>query len=123
MNLHRLAYDQHPRPPQRDLRQRAVFDSEIHLIGRVAHIYVDEDRTFRFLAIATSRGLMFFLPKQHLVPVEAIAEEDFDSITLKVDRQTVESGPTLSDPQDAPDEGLQRATREHFGLGVVPSEP
>ena len=26
MNLTRLAYTQHPRPPQRELRQRVVFD-------------------------------------------------------------------------------------------------
>jgi hypothetical protein len=124
MNLTRLAYDQHPRPPQRDLRQRRVFDSEVDLIGRVAHIYVDEDRTFRFLGVAMSRGFMVILPKEHLVPMEAVVEEDPDSITLNVARQTVESAPKFfRDPQDAPDEGLQRATREHFGLGAVPSEP
>jgi hypothetical protein len=50
--------------------------------------------------------------KHHLVPVEAIAEEEPGSITLMVDRQSVQSAPTLGDPHTAPDEGLQRAARE-----------
>jgi len=51
--------------------------------------------------------------KHHLVPVEAIAEEEpGSSITLTVDRQTVQSAPTLGAPHAAPDEGLQRAACE-----------
>ena len=111
MNLTRLAYYQHPRPPQRELRQRGVFDSGGRLIGHVANIYVDEERTFQFVGVAL-RGFLVF-GKNHLVPVEAIAEEDPGAITLTVDQQTVESAPKLSNPRDAPDEGLQRAAREH----------
>jgi hypothetical protein len=51
MNLTRLAYTQHPRPPQRELRQRGVFDSGDRLIGHVANIYVDDDRNFRFVDV------------------------------------------------------------------------
>ena len=88
----------------------------------MANVYVDDDRTFRFIGVAMRRGSLVFLPKQHLVPVEAVAEEDFDSITLRVDRRTVEGAPTLGDPRAAPDEGLQRAARKHCGLTAVPSE-
>jgi hypothetical protein len=68
-------------------------------------------------------GSFFSLQKHRLVPVEATAEEDSGSITLTVDQQTVESALTLGDPHSAPDEGLQRAVREHFGLAAAPSEP
>jgi PRC-barrel domain len=112
MNLTRLAYTQHPRPPQRELRQRGVFDSGGRLIGHVKNIYVDDERNFRFVGIATS-GFSGFGKNHHLVPVEAIAGEEPGSINLTVDQQTVESAPTLGDPRAAPDEALQRAAREH----------
>ena len=54
--------------------------------------------------------------RHRLVPVEAIAEGEASSVTLRVDRRTIESAPTLDDPHEAPDEGLQRAAREHCGL-------
>jgi len=120
LNLTRLAYDQRPRPHQRDHRQSEVFDSGGRLIGRVVTVYVDDDRNFRFLGVAMRRGSLVFLPKQHLVPVEVIAEEDPVSIILTVDQQSVESAPTLGDPRAAPDEGLQRAAREHCGLPAFP---
>jgi hypothetical protein len=122
MNLNRLAFTQHPRPPQRELRQRGVFDSRGRLIGHVANIYVDDDGNFRFVDVAMS-ALMGLGKKHHLVPLEAIAQEDFGSITLTLDQQTVQSAPTLDDPHAAPDEGLQRAAREHCGLAGVPFEP
>jgi hypothetical protein len=98
MNLTRLAYTQHPRPPQRELRQRSVFDSERHLIGHVENIYVDEARDFQFVGIVM-RGFLGLGKNRHLIPVDAIAEEDLDAITR--------------DPHAAPDEALQRAAREH----------
>jgi hypothetical protein len=112
LNLNRLTYTQHPRPPQRELRQRGVLDSGGRLIGQVKNIYVDEDRSFRFVDVAIS-GFLGFGRNHHLVPVEAIAEADPGTITLTIDRQTVESAPKLDHPHDAPDEGLQRAAREH----------
>jgi hypothetical protein len=57
-------------------------------------------------------GFMGLAKKHHLVPVEAIAEEEPGSITLRVDRHTVHSAPTLGEPHTAPEEGLQRAARE-----------
>jgi hypothetical protein len=105
MKLTRLDYTQHPRPPQRELRQRGVFDSGGRLIGYVANIYVDEERTFRFVDVAMS-GLMGFGRKHHLLPVEAIAEEEPGSITLTVDQQTVESALILGDSPALPDETM-----------------
>jgi hypothetical protein len=111
MKLARLEFTHHPRPPQRELRQRSVFDSTDRLIGRVVNIYVDDNENFRFVDVAMG-GLMGFGKKHYLVPVEAIAEEEPGSITLTVDQQTVQSAPTLGDAHTAPDEGLQRAARE-----------
>jgi hypothetical protein len=121
MYLTRLAFTQHPRPPQRELRQRGVFDSGGRLLGHVANIYVDDDGNFRFVDVAMG-GLMGFGKKHHLVPVEAIDGEEPGSITLRVDQQTVQSAPTLGDAHSAPDESLQRAAREHCGLAAVPPE-
>jgi hypothetical protein len=111
MNLVGLAYTQHPRPPQRELRQRGAIDSVGALIGYVANINVDDDGTFRFVDIAMV-GFLGFGKKHHLVPVEAINEGDLGSITLAEYGQTAESALTLGDPHTAPDEDLQRAARE-----------
>ena len=97
MNLTRLAFTQHPRPPQRELRHRGVFDSGDRLIGHVENIYVDEEENFRFVDVAMG-GFMGLGKKHHLVPVEAMAEEEPGSITLTVDQQSVQSAPTLGDP-------------------------
>jgi hypothetical protein len=112
MKLDRLSFPQHPRPPQRELRQRGVFDSGGSLIGYVDNVYVDEERNHRFVDIAVG-GFSGLSAKHHLVPVEAIAEGALGSVTLTVDQQTIESAPTLANPHEAPDEDLQRAAREH----------
>jgi hypothetical protein len=122
MKLTRLDFTQHPRPPQRELRQRGVFDSGDRLIGHVASIYVDDEENFRFVDVAIG-GVLGLGKKHHLVPVEAIGEEEPGSITLTVDHQTVQSAPTLDDPHAAPEEGLQRAACEECGLAADPSEP
>ena len=122
MNLSRLEFTQHPRPHQRELRQRGVFDSGDRLIGHVGNIYVDDEENFRFVDLAMG-GLMGFRKKHHLVPVESIAEEEPGSITLTVDQQTVQSAPTLGDLHAVPDEVIQRSAREHCGLAAVPPEP
>jgi hypothetical protein len=111
MKLARLDFAHHPRPPQLELRQRGVFDSGARLIGHVENIYVDDEGTFGFLDIVMGE-FMGIGKKHHLVPVEAITgEEPGSSITLTVDRQTVQSAPTVGDPHTAPEEGLQRAAR------------
>lgn len=121
MYLIRLEFYQHPRPPQRELRNRGVFDSGGDLIGHVANVYVDEERNYRFVDVAMS-GLIGLGRKHHLVPVEALAEGESAVITPRVDRHTVEGAPTLDDPHEAPDEELQRAAREHCGLALIPPE-
>jgi hypothetical protein len=123
MNLTRLAFPQHPRPPQRELRQRGVFDSGGSLLGYVANVYVDQEGNYHFVDVATG-GVMGWLGTKHrLVPVAAIAEGEPGSITLKVDRQTLESAPTLGDPYEAPNEELQRAARTNCGLTAIPPDP
>ena len=122
MNLIRLEHHQHPRPPHQELRQKTVFDSGVRSIGQVANLYVDDDMELRFLDVCVS-GFMGFGKKHHLVPAEAIAEESPGSVTLKVEQQAVESAPTLSNPRAGPDEELQRAAREHYGLGAVRTDP
>ncbi len=122
MKLVRLAFPQHPRPPQRELRERGVFDSGGSLLGYVANVYVDEERNYRFVDFAVG-GFIGLSARHHLVPVEAIAEGEPGSITLTVDQQILDSAPTLGDPHEAPDEELQRAAREHCGLRAVPPDP
>lgn len=114
MNLIRLQRHQHPKPPHHELRQKTVLDSGDRSIGQVANLYVDEDRELYFLDVATS-GLFGLGTKHHLVPVEAIADEDAGSVTLKVDQQAVESATTYTKPYAELDEDLQRSTREHYG--------
>jgi hypothetical protein len=123
MKLSRLEFPQHPKPPQRELRERGVFDSGGSLIGYVANVYVDEERNYRFVDIAMG-GFMGLSAKHHLVPVEAIAEGgEPGSITLTVDQQTLDSALILGVPNEAPDEELQRAARKHYGLGEIPPDP
>jgi hypothetical protein len=114
MNLIRLEHHQHPRPPHHELRQKSVFDSGVRNIGQVANLYVDEDWDLRFLDVCMS-GFLGFGKKHHLVPAEAIDEESAGTVTLKVDQQSVERAPTLTNPKAGPDEELQRAAREHYG--------
>jgi hypothetical protein len=58
-------------------------------------------------------GFIGLSAKHYLIPVEAIAEGEPGSTSLRVDRQTLDSAPTLGDPHEAPDDDLQRAAREH----------
>jgi hypothetical protein len=116
MNLIRLEHHQHPRPPHHELRQKRVLDTGSREIGDVENLYVDDDMDLQFMDVVTGLGL-FERKKHHLVPVEAIAEEDEGLVTLNVDEQSVEGAPTLADPHTEPDEELQRAAREHYGYG------
>lgn len=118
MNLHRLERHQHPKPPHHELRQKTVFDSGCRNIGQVGNLYVDADMDLQFLDVCTS-GFMGLGTKHYLVPAETIEEESPGSVTLKVDQQSVESAPTLSNPKGPPGEELQRTALEHYGLGAV----
>jgi hypothetical protein len=117
MALIRLELHEHPAPPQHEMRQKSVLDSEGSVVGTVANLYVDEDsRQLRFVDVVTS-DFLGLERKHHLLPVEAISEEDSGSITLGVDQESVESAPTFPNPHAGPDEEYQRAIREHYGYG------
>jgi len=116
MNLDRLARHQHPRPPQRELRQRRVFDSGGRYIGDVANLYVDDDRNLHFVDVV-SGGFLGLGRKHYLLPVEAIEDETPGAVRLRVDEGQVQRAPTLANPQVGPDEELQRGVREHYGYG------
>ena len=113
MKFTRFEVAQHPRPPQHELRQRAVSDSGA-LIGHGANAQVDREWNHRFLDVAMGRSIRLVMKRRH-VPSGAIAETDPFFRPLRVDRHNVEGVPTLEDTHDAPDEGLRRAAREHYG--------
>jgi hypothetical protein len=99
------------------MRQKRVLDSGDTFVGTVANLYVDEDsRQLRFLDVLTSEFLGLER-KHHLVPVEAVSEEDSGSITLGMDQEAVESAPRFPDPHVGPDEEYQLTICEHYGYG------
>ena len=117
MALIRLELHEHPASPQHEMRQKSVLDSGGSVVGTVANLYVDEDsKQLRFIDVLTSEFLGLER-KHHLVPVEAVSEEDPGSITLGVDQEAVESAPPFPDPHVGPDEEYQRTIREHYGYG------
>jgi sporulation protein YlmC with PRC-barrel domain len=120
MNLTRLAHHRHPRPPHHELRQKEVLDSANRPIGQVDDLYVDEHGNLRFADVSAA-GIFDFGKKHFLVPVEVIDEEGSGYVSLRVDQQSVQSAPVLDHPHASPDEGLQRAAREHCGLAADPS--
>ena len=126
MHIIRLGENEHPARPDHDLRGRSVLDPNDHDIGVVANLYVDEDeRHLRFIDVVPESWLgRERKGHHHLVPVEALippAESErrdfYGSVELQVDRETVESSPTLPPSLDAPDEDLQEAIHRHYGFG------
>jgi sporulation protein YlmC with PRC-barrel domain len=117
MVLIRLEWHEHPAPPQHEMHQKSVLDSEGSVVGTVANLYADEDsRQLRFVDVVTS-DFLGLERKHHLLPVEAVSEEDAGSITLGVDQESVERAPTFPNPHVGPDEEYQRTIREHYGYG------
>jgi sporulation protein YlmC with PRC-barrel domain len=115
MALIRLEWHEHPAPPHHEMRQKSVLDSRGSVVGTVANLYIDEDsRQLRLLDVLTSEFLGLER-KHHLVPVEAVSEEDPGSITLGVDQEAVESAPPFPGPHVVPDEEYQRTLRGHYG--------
>jgi hypothetical protein len=114
MALIRLEWRQHPAPPQHEMRQKCVLDSGDRFVGTVANLYVDEDSAqLRFVDVLTS-DFLGWERKHHLVPIEAVSEEDPGSITLGVERETVQSAPDVPNPHVVPEEDYQRTIREHY---------
>jgi sporulation protein YlmC with PRC-barrel domain len=115
MVLIRLKWHEHPAPPHHELRQKRVLDSEGSVVGTVANLYVEEQsRQLRFLDVLTS-DFLGLERKHHLVPIEAVIEEDPGSITLGVDQETVKRAPTFANPHLVPDEDYLRTIRGHYG--------
>jgi hypothetical protein len=86
-------------------------------VGTVANLYVDENSgELRFVDVVTS-DFLGLERKHHLLPVEAVSEEDPGSITLGVDQESVERAPTFPNPHVGPDEQYQRTIRDHYSYG------
>jgi hypothetical protein len=117
MALIRLELHEHPASPQHEMRQKSVLDSGGSVVGAVANLYVDEgSRQVRFLDVVTS-DFLGLERKHHLLPAEAVSDQDPGSITLGVDQEDVESAPPFPAPHVVPDEEYQRTIREHYGYG------
>src|SRR5215210_3257157 len=102
MALIRLELHEHPAPPHHEMRQKSVLDSGGSVVGTVANLYVDEDsRQLRFADVVTS-DFLGLERKHHLLPVEAVSEEDPGSITLGVDQETVQRAPSFPNPHVVP---------------------
>jgi sporulation protein YlmC with PRC-barrel domain len=115
--LIRLQLHEHPASPQHEMRQKSILDSRGNVVGTVANLYVDEgSRQLRFLDVRTS-DFLGLERKHHLVPVEAVSDQDPGSITLGVDQESVQSAPDFPNLHVAPDEDYQRIIREHYGYG------
>jgi hypothetical protein len=113
MKLARLDFTQHPRPPNTNCAKGASS-----LPGAASSVTWRTSTWTRrgpFGSWTSPWGVMGIGKKHHLVPVEAIADEDPGSITLEVGQQAVESAPTYAHPHAGPDEDLQDTTREHYG--------
>jgi PRC-barrel domain len=126
MNVIMLQEHEYPARPDHDLRGKSVLDSSDHNIGFVAHLFVDEDeRHLRFIDVVPEDWLgRERKHHHHLVPVEALispAEAErrdfYGDVELQVDKETVESSPTLPPSLPAPDAELQEAIRRHYGVG------
>jgi hypothetical protein len=76
-------------------------------MGTVENLYVEEDsRDMRFVDVVTN-GFLGLGRKHHLVPVEAVSEQDPGWITLRVAQKTVERSPTFPNPRAGANEDYQ----------------
>jgi len=76
-------------------------------MGTVENLYVEEDsRDMRFVDVVTN-GFLGLGRKHHLVPVEAVSEQDPGWITLGVAQETVERAPIFPNPQFGANEDYQ----------------
>ena len=124
MNVIMLPEHEHPARPEHDLRGRSVLESNDHQIGYVANLFVDEDeKHLRFIDVVAQDWLGRERKRHHhhLVPIEALVlaaeamrRDSYGAVELQVDRQTLESYPSLLPSLDAPDSELQEAVREHY---------
>ena len=124
MSVIMLQKHEHPARGERDVRGESVLDSGDHIIGYVANLFVDEDeRRVRFLDVVPQNWLgMDRKGHHHLIPIETLISREestrrdsFADVELQVDKETVESSPTLPPSLDATDfSELQEAVRQHY---------
>jgi hypothetical protein len=123
MNVIMLQKDEYPARPDHDVRGQSVLDSGEHILGYVANLFVDEDeRRVRFLDVVPENWLGRERKRHHhLVPIEALIpraesnrRDSYAEVELQVDKETVESSPTLPPSLDAPDSELQEDIRQHY---------
>ena len=76
-------------------------------MGTVENLYVEEDsRDMRFVDVVTN-GFLGLGRKHHLVPVEAVSEQDPGWITLGVAQETVKRAPIFPNPRFGANENYQ----------------
>jgi hypothetical protein len=76
-------------------------------MGTVENLYVEEDsKDMRFVDVVTN-GFLGLVRKHHLVPVEAMSEQDPGWITLGVAQETVERAPIFPNPRFGANEDYQ----------------
>ena len=124
MSVIMLQKHEHPARGERDVRGESVLDSGDHIIGYVANLFVDEDeRRVRFLDVVPQNWLGIDRKgHHHLIPIEALISREestrrdsFADVELQVDKEAVESSPTLPPSLDATDfSELQEAVRQHY---------
>ncbi len=124
MNVVMLQKHEYPAHGERDVRGDSVLDSGNHIIGYVANLFVDEDeRRVRFLDVVPENWLgMQKKRHHHLIPIEAlisreesIRRDSVDDVELQVDKEIVESSPTLPPSLDASGfSELQESVRRHY---------
>ena len=124
MSVIMLQKHEYPARGERDVRGESVLDSGDHMIGYVANLFVDEDeRRVRFLDVVPQNWLgMDRKGHHHLIPIETLVSREestrrdsFADVELQVDKEAVESSPTLPPSLDATDfSELQEAVRQHY---------
>ena len=124
MKLIMLQKHEYPAHGESDKRGESVLDSGNHIVGYVANLFVDEEeRRVRFLDVVPENWLgMQRKRHHHLIPIEAlisreesIRRDSFEDVELQVDKETVESSPTLPPSLEAADfSELQKAVRKHY---------
>ena len=127
MNVIMLEHHEDPARPDHDLRGRSVLDSRDHQLGYVANLFVDEDeKHLRFIDVVPQDWLGRERKRHHhLVPIEALIlpseatrRDVYGSVELQVDKETVQSSPTLPPSSEAPDAELQEAVRQHYAAAM-----
>jgi hypothetical protein len=124
MNVIMLQKHEYPAHGERDVRGESVLDSGNHILGYVANLLVDEDeRHVRFLDVVPENWLgMQRKGHHHLIPIEAlisreeaIRRDSYEDVELQVEKETVESSPTLPPSLDAANfSELQEAVLRHY---------